>query len=332
MNVSTGHREGGGLRAARRPLAVVLPALLALVAVVSAGCGGEGGGEAAASEIADRRVKVTATTNFITDTVRRIGGDRVEVTGLMGPGVDPHLYKASAGDVRSLRDADVIYYGGLQLEGKMADLLDKLEETQTTVAVTDDLPRENLLEPPQGVAEQYDPHVWFDVSNWQIVSRTIAESLKAKDPEHAEVYDANLKRLLVELDETDAYVRERMGEIPRERRLLVTSHDAFEYFGRAYDLEVEAIQGISTAAEATTADVNRVADVLVERKVKAVFVESSVPRQTIEAVLAAAAQRGQEARVGGELYTDAAGDEGTPEGTYVGMVRSNADKIAEAVR
>ncbi len=329
----TGQSVQGPGRASGRPraLGLLLAALLGLVALISAGCGAEGG-EAAASDIGDRRVKVTTTTNFITDTVRQIGGDRVEVTGLMGPGVDPHLYKASAGDVSALRDADVIFYGGLQLEGKMADLLDKLEETQTTVAVTEDLPRENLLEPPQQVAEQYDPHIWFDVKNWQTVSKTIAEVLKEKDPEHAEHYDANLERLLGELEKTDAYVRDRMNEIPRERRLLVTSHDAFEYFGRAYDVDVAAIQGISTAAEATTADVNRVADLLVKRNVKAVFVESSVPRQTIEAVLAAAAKRGQRARVGGELYTDAAGDEGTPEGTYVGMVRANADKIAEALK
>lgn len=332
MTRTTTHRGSDGARRRPRPATLLLPAALMLAAVLGAGCGGTGDGEAAASDIAERRVRVTATTNFITDTVRQIGGDRVEVTGLMGPGVDPHLYKASAGDVQALRDADAIFYGGLQLEGKMADLLDKLEETQTTVAVTGDLPREELLEPPQGVAEQYDPHIWFDVANWKIVSQTIAETLKEKDPEHAEVYDANLERLLKELDATDRYVRDRISEIPAERRLLVTSHDAFEYFGRAYDMEVEAIQGISTAAEATTADVNRVADLLVERDVKAVFVESSVPRQTIEAVLAAAAKRGQRARVGGELFTDAAGDEGTPEGTYVGMVRANADKIAEALR
>jgi manganese/zinc/iron transport system substrate-binding protein len=298
---------------------------------VSAGCA-EGGGDASAAEIGDRKVKVTTTTNFITDTVRQIGGDRVEVTGLMGTGVDPHLYKASAGDVRALREADAIFYGGLQLEGKMADLLDKLEETQTTVAVTKDLPRENLLEPPQEVAEQYDPHIWFDVSNWKVVSKTIAETLKEKDPEHAEHYDERLARYLEELDKADAYVRKQIAEIPRERRVLVTSHDAFEYFGRAYDMDVEAIQGISTAAEATTADINRVAEVLVDRNVKAVFVESSVPRQTIEAVLAAAEKRGQKARIGGELYTDAAGDEGTHEGTYVGMVHSNADKISKALK
>lgn len=310
----------------------LLASALLLIAMVGVGCGSDGGADAAVTDIGDRKVKVTTTTNFITDTVRQIGGDRVEVTGLMGPGVDPHLYKASAGDVRALRDADVIFYGGLHLEGKMADLFEKLERTQTTIPVTRDLPRQNLLEPPAGLATEYDPHVWFDVENWKTVSQTIADALKEKDPQNAALYDRNVKRLLAELDKTDAYVAKRIAEIPRERRVLVTSHDAFKYFGRAYDMDVEAVQGISTAAEATTADVNRIAELLVQRKVKAVFVESSVPRQTIEAVLAAAERQGVKARIGGELYTDAAGNEGTPEGTYVGMVRSNADKIAEALR
>jgi len=305
---------------------------LALVAVVSAGCGTDAGGDASAAEIGDRKVRVTTTTNFITDTVRQIGGERVQVTGLMGPGVDPHLYKASAGDVRTLRDADVIVYGGLQLEGKMADLLDELGERQTTVAITKDIPREGLLEPPAGVAEQYDPHVWFDVTKWMYAARTTAAALKQADPGHAEVYDRNLERYLTELEKTDGYVKRRIAEIPERRRLLVTSHDAFEYFGRRYGMEVAAIQGISTAAEATTADVQRVAKLLAERDVRAAFVESSVPRQTIEAVLAAARQQGGDARIGGELFADAAGDEGTPEGTYVGMVRANADTIAEGLK
>lgn len=310
----------------------LLASALLLIAMVGVGCGSDGGGGAATADIGDRKVKVTTSTNFITDTVRQIGGDRVEVTGLMGPGVDPHLYKASAGDVRALRDADVIFYGGLQLEGKMADLLDKLEQTQTTIPVTRDLPRANLLAPPQGANEQYDPHVWFDVKNWMVVSQTIADALEAKDPQNAAVYDRNVKRLLAELEKTDAYVAERIAEIPRARRVLVTSHDAFEYFGRAYDMDVEAVQGISTAAEATTADVDRIAELLKQRDVKAVFVESSVPRQTIDAVLAAAERKGTTAKIGGELYTDAAGSEGTPEGTYVGMVRANADKIAKALQ
>jgi manganese/zinc/iron transport system substrate-binding protein len=311
-----------------RPVAAAVALLLA--AVVAAGCGVSG--ESGASEIGDRKIRVTTTTNFITDTARRIGGDRVEVTGLMGPGVDPHLYKASASDVRAMREADVILYGGLQLEGKMADLFDDLAERQTTVAVTKDLPREELLAPAPGAVEQYDPHVWFDIGKWQIAARTVAETFKAKDPRHAEVYDRNLRRFSRELERLDRYVRERMREIPERRRLLVTSHDAFEYFGERYDVEVAAIQGISTAAEATTADVQRIARLLAERDVRAVFVESSVPRQTIEAVLAAARQLGHEAEIGGELYADAAGSEGTPEGSYVGMIRANADTIAEGLR
>ncbi len=312
--------------------AAALVALL-LLAAVSAGCAASGGSEASAT-VGDRKVKVTTTTNFITDTVRRIGGDRVEVTGLMGPGVDPHLYKASASDVSTLRDADVIVYGGLQLEGKMGDLLEEIAQRRTTVAITRDIPRQTLLEPPKGApaAEQHDPHVWFDVTKWMTAARTTAATLKKKDPDHAGEYDRNLERYLEELETTDRYVRERMEEIPRRRRVLVTSHDAFAYYGRRYGLDVAAIQGISTATEATTADVERVAKLLAERDVKAAFIESSVPRQTIDAVLAAARKRGSGARIGGELFTDAAGNEGTPEGTYVGMVRANADRIAKGLR
>ena len=280
-----------------------------------------------AEPIGERPLRVTTTTNFITDTVSRIGGDSVEVTGLMGPGVDPHLYAASAGDVEALRGADVILYGGLQLEGKMADLLDQLEDTQFTRAVTQDLPREDLLEPAEDVAEQYDPHVWFDVTLWQQVSRTIAAALSERDPARADEYQANLDTYLAELAELDTYVTEQIATIPAERRLLVTSHDAFEYFGRRYGIDVAGIQGISTAAEATTADVERVAELIASRGVPAVFVESSVPRQTIDALIASAAQRGATVVVGGELYTDAAGDPGTEEGTYIGMLRANTDLI-----
>ena len=311
-----------------------LPKLLlaALAAAALAGCSEQS--SSASAPVGDRKVRVTTTTNFITDTMRRIGGDRVVVTGLMGPGVDPHLYKASARDVRTLREADVIVYSGLQLEGKMAELLERLDDTQTTVAITRDIPRAELLDPPATApaAEEYDPHVWFDVAKWKIAARTAAATLKEKDPDHASTYDRNLRAYEAELEETDAYVRRRLESIPRSRRLLVTSHDAFEYLGERYDIDVAAIQGISTAAEATTADVQRVARLLAKRKVPAAFVESSVPRQTIEAVLAATRRLGHDARIGGELYTDAAGNEGTPEGTYVWMVRANADRIAEGLR
>jgi manganese/zinc/iron transport system substrate-binding protein len=308
----------------RKLLATITIGLIALSGCTSSSASGD-------EPIGDRPVRVTTTTNFITDTVQRIGGGAVEVTGLMGPGVDPHLYRASAGDVQSLRDADVIFYGGLQLEGRMADLLDELEEEQLTKAVTDDLPRDQLLEPAEGVAEQYDPHIWFDVTLWQQVSRTIAATLSERDPARAADYQANLDSYLAELTELDTYVTERMASIPPERRLLVTSHDAFEYFGRRYGLDVAGIQGISTAAEATTSDVERVAELVASRGVPAVFVESSVPRQTIDALIAAAAQRGAAVTVGGELFTDAAGSPGTPEGTYTGMLRANADLIADGL-
>ena len=278
--------------------------------------------------IGHRPVHVTTTTNFITDTVAQIGGARVEVTGLMGPGVDPHLYRASAGDVQALRGADVIFYGGLQLEGRMGDLVDDLGERQLTKAVTGAIPRDQLLAPAPGSGEEYDPHVWFDVSLWAQVSRTIAATLTERDPANASDYQAGLDAYLAQLSALDAEIVARLAPIPPERRVLVTSHDAFAYFGRRYGLEVTGIQGISTAAEATTADVERVAQLVAERGVPAAFVESSVPRQTIDALLAAAAQRGARVRVSGELYTDAAGEPGTPEGTYVGMLRANAERIA----
>ena len=314
------------MSAARRGL---LAAVVALLAASATAC--TSSTDAAAGNVSGRTVQVATTTNFITDTVARIGGDRVDVTGLMGPGVDPHLYQATAGDVRTLREADVIFYGGLQLEGKMADLLDQLGEEKPTVAVTKDIPRDRLLEPAATAPEQYDPHVWFDVALWVRASGTVADALKERDPENTAVYQANLEDFLADLRELDRYVTERIATVPEGRRVLITSHDAFAYFGRAYDIEVDAIQGISTAAEATTADIERIADLIAARGVPAVFVESSVPRQTIDALTAAAAQRGAEVRVGGELYSDAAGDPGTPEGTYIGMVRANADRIAEGL-
>jgi manganese/zinc/iron transport system substrate-binding protein len=307
----------------RRRSVLVAAGLLTLSGCVAAPA-------SATDPIGNRRVRVTTTTNFLTDTVGRIGGDRVEVTGLMGPGVDPHLYRASAGDVQALRGADVILYCGLHLEGRMGELFADLGERQPTSAVTDGIPREQLLAPPD-TSTEYDPHIWFDVSMWSQVSESIAAALVERDPGHADGYRARLDTYLAELATLDAEIDHRLAAIPTRRRVLVTSHDAFNYFGRRYRLEVAGIQGISTAAEATTADVERVAQLVAERGVPAVFVESSVPRQTIDALLAAAAQRGAQIHIGGELYTDAAGNPGTPEGTYIGMLRANADRIADGL-
>jgi manganese/zinc/iron transport system substrate-binding protein len=309
-----------------RRLSVLL--LIGALAALAAGCAAD---SAAGGDVGDRTLRVTATTNFITDLARVVGGDRVEVTGLMSPGVDPHLYKASAGDVEALREADIIFYGGLELEGRMTDLLDELGETRPTVAVTRDIPEDALLRPSE-FQGKFDPHVWFSVPMWQEAVRTVADAYAERDPEHAAGYRERADAYLGELRALDAEVRERLDAVPERSRVLVTSHDAFGYFGREYGFDVVAIQGVSTQTQATTADIERVAGIIADRGVKAVFVESAVSPQTIEAVLAAARRRGQDARIGGELYADAAGDEGTPEGTYVGMVRHNAELIAAGLR
>lgn len=283
-------------------------------------------------DVSGRKARVVTTTNFITDLARQVGGDRVEVEGLMGPGVDPHLYKASARDVRTLRRADLVLYGGLELEGKMGDLFDELSARQPAATVTSALPRSGLRTEAPAHPDVIDPHIWFDVSKWQSATRVVAAQLGKLDPAHAEEYRERGAAYVRELAALDAYAKRRIQEIPAAKRVLVTSHDAFHYFGQRYGMEVVAIQGISTATEATTADIERVAKVIADRRLRSVFIESSVPQQTIDAVLASAARRGQPARVGGQLYADSAGSAGTPEGTYVGMVRANVDTIVEGLK
>lgn len=307
----------------RRCLAA-LAAVLAVV-VVAVGCVQESG-RASRGDIAGRQLHVTATVNFITDLAGRVGGDRVLTTGLMGAGVDPHLYKASAGDVDALRDADIIFYGGLDLEGRMGDLLDALGRSQETVAVSGGMP-ESRLRTPTEFSGHHDPHVWFSVPLWEDAVRTTAAAYAALDPEHAAGYRERATAYLTELRALDGWIRAQVAEIPERSRVLVTSHDAFGYFGDEYGFEVVAIQGTSTATEATTDDIERVAEIIADRGIRSVFIEASVPRQTIDAVLAAARRRGQDSRVGGRLFTDAAGDAGTPEGTYVGMLRHNVQVI-----
>ena len=309
-------------------LAVLVLAVLAMGA--AAGCS-ETTSSGQEATVEDRPVRVVTTVNFLADMAERIGGDRVEAESLMGPGVDPHLYKASAGDVGTLRDADVVLYGGLELEGRMADLLEELSAERRTVAVTEDMPRDQLLRPAE-FEGRYDPHVWFDVPLWTDAARRIAAELRDVDPRHAAEYDRRLRAYLAELDDLHAEVRGLLRDVPERSRVLITSHDAFNYFGRRYGFDVVAIQGVSTQTEATTADIERVAGVIADREVRSVFIESSVPRQTIEAVIAAAREQGQQTSLGGELFSDAAGDEGTPEGTYVGMVAHNARTIGAGLR
>lgn len=304
-----------------------------LIALLAAGCSNVGDSTDTGGT-GDGEVKVVTTTNFITDTVKQIGGDRVSVEALMGAGVDPHLYKASAGDVSALREADMIFYGGLYLEAKMEEVFEEIGETRPVFAVTESMPREELLGAPVGAPaeEEYDPHVWFDPSLWSYAAETVRDRLIEVDPEGARSYNRNAETFLAGIDQMDLKTKRALNSIPAGRRVLVTSHDAFRYLGRRYDVDVEAIQGLSTAAEATTDDIERIAQLIADRGVKAVFVESSVPPQTVEAVLASAREKGQRAVIGGELYSDAAGEEGTLEGTYQGMFESNVNLLAEGLR
>lgn len=274
---------------------------------------------------------VVATTGMIADTARVVGGDHVKVTGLMGPGVDPHLYKASAGDVATLSRADIILYNGLHLEGKMSEVFEQMKKRGIrTVAVTDGIDRGVLISPPE-FGGNYDPHVWFDVSLWMSAVGGVRDGLVEADPENAAAYRANAEAYLAELKELDEYVRMKAEEVPESKRVLITAHDAFNYFGRAYGFQVKGLQGISTESEAGTADVQALAAFIVERKIPAIFVETSIPPKYIEAVKAAAESRGFNVKVGGSLYSDALGNPGSSAGTYAGMVRSNIDTITSAL-
>ncbi|RPH53261.1 manganese transporter, partial [bacterium] len=272
-----------------------------------------------------------ATTGIIADTASRIAGEHAKIEGLMGPGVDPHLFKASESDVRRLAEADLILYNGLHLEGKMGDILTKMARSRPVVAVTEAIPEELRREPPE-FAGQYDPHVWFDVSLWQRTLEPIAQALAELDPEHAGAYRDNAEAFGRELGELDAWVKGQIESIPPSQRVLVTAHDAFGYFGQRYGMEVVGIQGISTLSEAGLHDVDRVVQVILDKRVKAIFVESSVPRRSIEAVQAGVRSRGREVAIGGQLNSDSLGAAGSPEGTYVGMVRTNVDTMVKALR
>ncbi len=298
-----------------------------MVAVLSAGCGG-GSGEAGTAE---GKIGATTTTTMITDLVRQVGGDRVEVTGLMGPGVDPHLYRASQGDVSALQGADVVFYNGLFLEGQMGDILEKIGQRTPTVQVTEGIPEEDLLESPQ-YEGQFDPHVWFDARLWRTTVDPVVAQLSELDPDSAEYFEQRGEEHKQQIDELHSFVREEIFSIPEEQRVLVTAHDAFNYFGRQYGMEVRGLQGISTEAEAGSRDVQELADFLAENEIKAIFVESSVPPRNIEAVQAAAQDRGWDLEIGGQLYSDAGGDEGTEAETYIGMFRENIETITEALR
>lgn len=301
--------------------------VLALV-VLLAGCGQPAVGDDSAEDTLD----VVATTTMLADLSTVIGGEHVSVDGLMGPGVDPHLYQASAGDVTLMQKADVVVYNGLHLEGKMGDIFESFSgQDEAVICIEEGLDESKLLA-WEGGGSVHDPHIWFDVSLWKDAAKAVATGLSQADPDNRADYEANLDQYLAELDELDTYIHERVSEVPEDQRVLITAHDAFNYFGTAYGFEVRGLQGISTDAEAGTADVSSLADFIVERQIKAIFVESSVPMKTIEALQAAAKAKGFDVAIGGELYSDSLGGEGSGAESYLLTVKANVDTIVDALK
>lgn len=288
-------------------------------------------GGVAAGEPRATPYKAVCTVAMVGDIVERVAGDRAEVRSLIGAGVDPHLYKATRDDIASLLRADIVFYNGLLLEGKMEESLHRAEKAgRRVVAVSEQAPPEFLLASSDN-AEHFDPHVWMDPTGWMHATRVVVDALSGFDAAHAEEYRARGEAYLEELESLRQYAERAVATIPAGKRVLVTSHDAFGYFGRAFGLDVLGVQGISTVSEAGLGDVERLIGVIVDRDVPSVFVETTVSERTIRALIEGCAARGRTVTIGGSLFSDAMGDPGTYEGTYVGMIDHNVTTIVRAL-
>src|SRR5690606_12841 len=257
------------------------------------------------------------------------GGNHISLQGLMGAGVDPHLYKASEGDVSKLYEADIIFYGGLHLEGKLVDVFEKMEGNKNTVSLGDRLPKDELIS-SEYFASNYDPHVWFNIQFFKQFAQIVTDELSKADPKNAENYSANNKIYQEKLDALESEIKAIIATLPEEKRILVTAHDAFNYFGKAYGFNVVGLQGISTATEAGVKDVQNLSEFIIQNNIKAIFVESSVPRRTIEALQKSVLSKNHKVQIGGSLYSDALGNPRTEEGTYIGMFKYNVNTIVNA--
>lgn len=284
-----------------------------------------------ANEKRGGKLKVVATTGMIYDAVVNIAGDSVEAEALMGPGVDPHLYKATQGDLARLTGADVVFYNGLHLEGKMGEVLEKLGRVKRVVAVAENIPAEKLRDTPI-FAGNFDPHIWFDVALWKSAVREVGLTLSKEDSLNAPFYQKNMEAYLMQMDSLHAWVTTEIASIPDDQRILITAHDAFGYFGDAYNIEVMGLQGISTQSEFGLKDIANLVNLITDRKIKSVFIETSVSDRAINAVVDGCRQRGHEVIVGGKLYSDAMGDFDTPDGTYMGMVTANVRTIVTSLK
>lgn len=274
------------------------------------------------------KLNVVTTIAQIAEPISVIGGDRVTVQSLMGPGVDPHLYKATQGDIEKLEGADVIFYSGLHLEANMVRVFEEMGKTKHVLAVSESIPDEQLLTDEEGAI---DPHVWFDIDLWKQALHAATEELKKASPEDAEYFESNKVEYFKKMDEFKEEAIAKLSQIPKENRVLITAHDAFGYFGRMFDFEVVGLQGLSTEDEVGLSDIDNTVKLLVEYQVPAVFVESSINPASINAVIEGAKKHGLDVTLGGELFSDAMGDAGTPEGTYIGMFRHNVNTIFEAL-
>lgn len=309
--------------------------VLVLAALLSTliGCGGptrNSPGSATSDRSSRAQIRAIATVGMVADIVRNVGGEHVQVTQIMGPGVDPHLYKATRDDVQTIIGGDIVFYSGLMLEGKMADTLVKIARENPVIAVTESINQEQLLE-PEDMQGHYDPHVWMDVSVWSGCVEVVTEALTKIDAAHAEDFRRNADAYGNQLAELHAYGQRAIGSIPQERRVLITSHDAFHYFGRAYGLNVQGVQGLSTESEAGLQRINELVDLIVTSRVGAVFVESSVPRKNVDALVEGARAKGHPVVVGGELFSDAMGESGTYRGTYIGMLDHNITLVTRGL-
>jgi manganese/zinc/iron transport system substrate-binding protein len=283
-------------------------------------------------DLSKRKLNVVTTTSQITDLVKELAGDNVIIEGLMGAGVDPHLYKASEGDVTKFYNADVILYSGLHLEGKLEDVFEKMRhQGKKTIAVSDAIIKVELISSAD-FASSYDPHFWFSIPKWKKAAQYVALKLSELDPKNAQIYSDNSSKYIKKLTTLENKNEILLRNLPKEKRILVTAHDAFAYFGKNYDFKVVSLQGLSTATEAGVQDVQRISNFIINNSVKAIFIESSVPVRTVKALQAAVLSKGHQVKIGGTLYSDALGNPDTPEGTYIGMYEYNLKTITNSLK
>jgi manganese/zinc/iron transport system substrate-binding protein len=280
----------------------------------------------------DDKLYIVCTTGMIADAARQVSGDKATVVALMGPGVDPHLYKATQGDLAELRKADIIIYNGLHLEGKMVEIFEELGRQKPVIAVSDGIDHHRFRTVAQVSGQTtHDPHIWFDVSLWSDGVKYIGARIAEIDPNDSAYYSQNTITYREQLSKLHIEVSEKINRIPDQNKILITSHDAFGYFGNAYGIEVLGLQGISTAAEFGLKDITDMVNLIISKNIKAVFIESSVSEKSIQAVIEGCKQKKHMVRLGGTLFSDAMGDANTPEGNYIGMVRHNANVIELAL-